>query len=92
MQPVGENWSEECILALKQRVYSRILCVEIQGAHECRASVVMIDKASDPQDNVAELLISAGFAAPVAVTTSVNPQADHKAPAEVHGETCLQIF
>lgn len=92
MQPVGKNWSEECVLALQQRVYNQILRVEIQGAHEGRALVVMIDKTSDPQDNVAELLISAGFAAPVAVTTSMNQQADHKASAEVHGEMCLQIF
>lgn len=76
-------------MALQQRVYSRILCVEIQGAREGRALVVLIDKASDPQDNVAELLTAAGFAAPVAVTTSMNQQADHKASA---GETRLQIF
>lgn len=66
--------------------------MEIQGAHEGRALVVMIDKASDPQDNVAELLTSAGFAAPVAGTTSMNQQADHEASAEVHGEMCLQIL
>ncbi|CAG12609.1 unnamed protein product [Tetraodon nigroviridis] len=32
VQPVGENWSEECILALQQRLYNRILRMEIQGA------------------------------------------------------------
>lgn len=87
MQPVGENWSEECILALQQRLYNRILRVEIQGAREGRALVVMIDETSDPQDNVAELLISAGFASPVAVSTSMNQHAEHEASAEVHGET-----
>lgn len=92
MQPVEEIWSEECILALQKRVYNRVLRVEIQGAHEGRALVVMTDKASDPQDNVAELLTSAGFAAPVAVTTSRNQQDDHKASAEVHGETSPQVF
>lgn len=92
VRPVGKNWSEECILALQQRIYNRILSVEIEGAHEGRALVVMLDKASDPQDNIAELLISAGFASPVAATASMNQQADHKAPAEVHGEACLQIF
>lgn len=66
--------------------------MEIQGAHKGRALVVMIDKASDPQDNVAELLTSAGFAAPVAVASSMNQQADLKASTEVHGETYLQIF
>lgn len=66
-----------------------MLSVEIQGAHEGRALVVMLDKASDPQDNIAELLISAGFAAPVAVTSSVNQPADHEASAEEHGEACV---
>lgn len=66
-----------------------MLSVEIQGAHEGRALVVMLDKASDPQDNIAELLIAAGFAAPVVVTSSMNQQADHKASAEEHGETCV---
>lgn len=79
-------------MALQQRVSNRILFVEIQGAHEGRALVVLIDKGSDPQDNVAELLTSAGFAAPVTVTTTMNQQADHEASAEVHGEMCLQIF
>lgn len=92
MQPVLENWSEECISALQQRVYNRILRVEIQGAGEGRALVLMVDETSDPQDNVAELLISAGFAAPVSVSTSMNQHADPKASAEIHGETCLQIF
>lgn len=63
--------------------------MEIQGAHEGRALVVMLDKASDPQDNIAELLISAGFAEPVAVISSMNQQADHKASAEEHGKTCV---
>lgn len=92
MQPIGENWSEDGIRALRQRVYNRVLSVEIEGAHEGRALVVMHDKARDPQVNIAELFISAGFAAPVAVTSSMNQQADHKASAEEHGETCVSIF
>lgn len=91
VQPVGEDWSEECILALQQRVSNRILSMEIQGAREGKALVSMIDKGSDPQDNVAELLTAAGFAAPAAVTTRMNQQTDRKASAEVHGEMCLQI-
>ncbi|XP_029705362.1 tudor domain-containing protein 1 isoform X5 [Takifugu rubripes] len=84
VQPVGDKWSEECILALQQRVSNRILSMAIQGAHEGRALVAMIDKGSDPQENVAELLTSSGFAAPVLVTSSMNQQADLKPLAEVH--------
>uniref|UniRef100_H2U1B9 Tudor domain containing 1 n=1 Tax=Takifugu rubripes TaxID=31033 RepID=H2U1B9_TAKRU len=91
VQPVGDKWSEECILALQQRVSNRILSMAIQGAHEGRALVAMIDKGSDPQENVAELLTSSGFAAPVLVTSSMNQQADLKPLAEVHGEIFLQF-
>ncbi|XP_056882911.1 tudor domain-containing protein 1 isoform X2 [Takifugu flavidus] len=84
VQPVGDKWSEECILALQQRVSNRILSMAIQGAHEGRALVAMIDKGSDPQENVAELLTSSGFAAPVLVTSSMNQQADLKPLAKVH--------
>lgn len=79
VQPAGDKWSDECIVALQQRVSNRILSMVIQGAHEGRALVAMIDKASDPQENVAELLTSSGFAA------------DHKPLAEVHGERFLQF-
>ncbi|KAK7919576.1 hypothetical protein WMY93_010860 [Mugilogobius chulae] len=65
VQPVGENWSEECLLALQRRVSNRILRIEIQGPQEGKALVTIIDEASDPQANIAELLISAGFAAAV---------------------------
>lgn len=64
----------------------------IQGAHEGRALVAMIDKGSDPHENVAELLTSSGFAVPVLVTSSMNQQADLKPLAEVHGEMFLQMF
>lgn len=69
VQPVGESWSEDCLLALQRRVSNRILHIEIQGAHEGKALVTMIDESSDPQANIAELLISACYAAPCAVTT-----------------------
>nr|XP_004567589.2 tudor domain-containing protein 1 [Maylandia zebra] len=69
VQPVGESWPEDCLLALQRRVSNRILHIEIQGAHGGKALVTMIDESSDPQANIAELLISAGYAAPCAVTT-----------------------
>ncbi|XP_028423126.1 tudor domain-containing protein 1 isoform X3 [Perca flavescens] len=88
VQPVGESWSEDCLLALQRRVSNRILRLEIQGAHEGKALVAMIDEASDPQANVAELLISAGFAAPAPspVPISSDQQADETATvaAEPH--------
>lgn len=36
----------------------------------------LIDEASDPQADFAELLISAGYAAPASVSTTVNPAAE----------------
>ncbi|XP_044033632.1 tudor domain-containing protein 1 isoform X2 [Siniperca chuatsi] len=89
VQPVGESWSEDCLLALQRRVSNRILRIEIQGAHEGKALVAMIDEASDPQANVAELLSSAGFAAPAPVTTSNDQQVDQTATsaAEPHVPT-----
>nr|XP_046232521.1 tudor domain-containing protein 1 isoform X2 [Scatophagus argus] len=79
VQPAGECWSENCLLALQLRVSNRILRIEIQGAHEGKALVAMIDEASDPQANVAELLSAAGFSAPAPVTTSSEQQADQTA-------------
>ncbi|XP_070783515.1 tudor domain-containing protein 1 [Enoplosus armatus] len=83
VQPVGESWSGDCLLALQRRVSNRILRIEIQGACDGKALVAMIDEASDPQANVAELLSSAGFAAPAPVTTSSDQQADQTATAAV---------
>ncbi|KAM4524090.1 tudor domain-containing protein 1 [Odontesthes bonariensis] len=85
VQPVGESWSEECLLALQRRVSNRILRIDIQGAHKGKALVTMIDEASDPQANMAELLISAGYAAPGPVTASAGQQANETtATAEPH--------
>ncbi|KAE8284044.1 Tudor domain-containing protein 1 [Larimichthys crocea] len=81
VQPVGESWSEDCLLALQRRVSSRILRIKIQGAHKGKALVAMIDEASDPQANIAELLISAGFSTPAPVTTGTEQQADQTTTA-----------
>ncbi|KAG8008701.1 Tudor domain-containing protein 1 [Nibea albiflora] len=83
VQPVGESWSEDCLLALQRRVSNRILHIEIQGAHEGKALVAMIDEASDPQANIAALLISAGFGTPAPVTTGTEQQADQTTTAAV---------
>lgn len=68
-------------MALQRRVSSRILRIEIQGAHKGKALVAMIDEASDPQANIAELLISAGFSTPAPVTTGTEQQADQTTTA-----------
>ncbi|XP_059180349.1 tudor domain-containing protein 1 [Centropristis striata] len=81
VQPVGESWSEDCLLALQRRVSNRILHIEIQGAQDGKALVAMIDEASDPQANVAELLTSAGFAAPAPPPTSGDHQVEPTAAA-----------
>ncbi|XP_068440058.1 tudor domain-containing protein 1 isoform X2 [Clinocottus analis] len=78
VQPVGESWSEDCLLALQRRVSNRILRIDITGAHDGKAFVTMIDEASDPQANVAELLIFAGFAAPAPVPTGSDQPADQQ--------------
>ncbi|XP_029312233.1 tudor domain-containing protein 1 [Cottoperca gobio] len=83
VQPVGESWSEDCLLALQRRVSNRILRVEIHRAHDGKALVAMIDETSDPQANVAELLTFAGFAAPAPLQTSSELQADQTATAAV---------
>ncbi|KAK5881266.1 hypothetical protein CesoFtcFv8_022086 [Champsocephalus esox] len=81
VQPVGEVWSEECLLALQRRVSNRILRMEIQRAHESKALVAMIDEASDPQANVAELLTAAGFAVPAPLPPTVSEQQAEQTPA-----------
>lgn len=51
--------------------------------------MAMIDEASDPQANVAELLISAGYGAPAPVTTSSDQTT---VAAEPHGKECLELI
>lgn len=80
-------------MALQRRVSNRILRIEIVGADEGKALVAMIDEASDPQANVAELLTSAGFAAPAPITTSSDQQVDQTTnpAAETHGGKSLKL-
>ncbi|XP_055085803.1 tudor domain-containing protein 1 [Periophthalmus magnuspinnatus] len=81
VQPIGENWSEECLLALQRRVSNRILRIEIQGPHEGKALVTIIDEVSDPQTNISELLIAAGFAVPAVVNISTDQPTEVSLPA-----------
>uniref|UniRef100_A0A673XAS8 Tudor domain-containing protein 1 n=1 Tax=Salmo trutta TaxID=8032 RepID=A0A673XAS8_SALTR len=57
-------WSEETVLMLRRMVCNRFLRVEILGEREGMALVAMIDEASDPQGNVAEMLVATGYALP----------------------------
>lgn len=79
-------------MALQRRVSNRILRIEIQGAHEGKALVALIDEASDPQANVGELLTSAGFSAPAPVASSSDQQAKQKAvvSTEAQGGNCTK--
>uniref|UniRef100_A0A3B4B491 Tudor domain containing 1 n=1 Tax=Periophthalmus magnuspinnatus TaxID=409849 RepID=A0A3B4B491_9GOBI len=81
VQPIGENWSEECLVALQRRVSNRILRIEIQGPHEGKALVTIIDEVSDPQTNISELLIAAGFAVPAVVNISTDQPTEVSLPA-----------
>ncbi|XP_034050539.1 tudor domain-containing protein 1 [Thalassophryne amazonica] len=84
VQPAEEDWSEECLLALKRRICNRVLRVDIQGAHKGNALMTMIDESSDPQDNIAELLISAGYALPATITNDQQAEQKPAAAAEPH--------
>lgn len=80
-------------MALRQRVSNRILRTEIQGAHDGKALVAMSDESSDPQADIAELLISAGYATPALVKARGDQQVDQAAAAaaaEPSGKTSLE--
>nr|XP_015818615.2 tudor domain-containing protein 1 isoform X1 [Nothobranchius furzeri] len=77
VQPNGQSWSKECVEALQLRVLNRILNIEILGEDKGKFLVSMSDETSDPVDNIATLLIAAGYAAPALVTT-IPTQAEEK--------------
>ncbi|XP_055786772.1 tudor domain-containing protein 1 isoform X3 [Salvelinus fontinalis] len=64
VRPTADAWSEETVLMLRRMVCNRFLRVEILGEREGMALVAMIDEASDPQGNVAEMLVATGYALP----------------------------
>lgn len=91
---MGDSWSMDCIVALQRQVSNRILRIEIKGAHEEKALVALIDEGSDPQVNVAELLISAGFGTPAsAMGGGGDHQLEEKAvvSTKTHGEDCPEF-
>lgn len=89
IQPAGEEWSEECLQALQRRISNRILTIEIQGSYEGNVLVTLIDEASDPQANIAELLMFAGFAAPAVNKINNDNLLSEKSPSapEVAGSS-----
>lgn len=92
VQPVGDRWSDNCLITVQQRVSNRILSIEIQGAHKGKVLVTMTDEGSDPQANIAELLISANYAAAAPLPTFSEQQVDQAAvpAAEPQGEKWLE--
>ncbi|XP_049615245.1 tudor domain-containing protein 1 isoform X2 [Syngnathus scovelli] len=81
IQPVGESWSEEALLALQRKASNRILYVEIKGSHKGKALVVMVDCSGDLQCNIAELLVSAGYASLDPVKAGDGERAPAEPPA-----------
>lgn len=86
MHPVGENWSRDCILSLQCQLSNRLLRLKIHGVQEGKTLVSMVDEASDPQVDFAELLITACYATPASDSASANlPAEETTAPAETSG-------
>lgn len=91
MQPAEESWCKDCLLALQCRLSNKILHIKILGENQGKFLVEMIDEASDPQVNIGELLISAGFATPAPVTASACLQVeDTTVAAKQGGEKCCE--
>ncbi|GAA6110294.1 tudor domain-containing protein 1 isoform X1 [Tachysurus ichikawai] len=78
IMPTSEVWSEETIVTLKQLVCNRFIRVEILGERDGTALVSMVVEASDPQTNVAELLVVTGHVS--AGTMETNKEKVCKSP------------
>ncbi|XP_008311987.1 tudor domain-containing protein 1 isoform X6 [Cynoglossus semilaevis] len=83
VRPIGDRWSEGCLVDLQQRVSNRLLCIKIQEVQEDKVLVDMIDESSDPQANIAELLVAGAYAAQLPVTIST----DQEKPVQPHVST-----
>ncbi|XP_061160493.1 tudor domain-containing protein 1 isoform X1 [Syngnathus typhle] len=81
IQPIGESWSEKALLVLQRKASNRILAVEIKGSHKGKALVVMVDCSSDVQCNIAELLVTAGYASRAPVKADDGERAAAEPPA-----------
>uniref|UniRef100_A0A8C7P6P5 Tudor domain-containing protein 1 n=1 Tax=Oncorhynchus mykiss TaxID=8022 RepID=A0A8C7P6P5_ONCMY len=94
VRPTAEVWSEETVLMLRRMVCNRFLRVEILGEREGMALVAMIDEASDPQGNVAEMLVATGYALPSNhqdEEPTTKGQAEGPAVAEKLQWTCAEL-
>lgn len=65
---------------VKRLVCNRFIRVEILGKKDGRALVSMIDETSDPQTNIAELLVNMGYAAIESLETEKNEPAQASFP------------
>ncbi|KAM6951176.1 tudor domain-containing protein 1 [Aplochiton taeniatus] len=80
--PVDESWTDEAVLTLRRTVCNRFLRVDILGERDGTALVGLTDESTDPQSNVAELLLSSGYAVPTSQKTdrASQPQAASSEP------------
>lgn len=76
VRPVAETWSEDCLQVMRRTMCNRFMCVEITGEREGMALVTMVDEGSDPQANVAEVLIATGCALPADLSTTSGTAAE----------------
>uniref|UniRef100_A0A4W5NFJ1 Tudor domain containing 1 n=1 Tax=Hucho hucho TaxID=62062 RepID=A0A4W5NFJ1_9TELE len=91
VRPTAEAWSEETVLMLRRMVCNRFLRVEILGEREGMALVAMIDEASDPQGNVAEMLVATGYALPTNHQDEEPTTKGQPAVAEKLQWTCAEL-
>uniref|UniRef100_A0A8B9KBJ0 Tudor domain containing 1 n=1 Tax=Astyanax mexicanus TaxID=7994 RepID=A0A8B9KBJ0_ASTMX len=94
IKPTSEAWSEEVILMLKRLVCNRFIQVEILGERDGMALVSMVDESSDPQTNIAEMLVATGYAAVGNMETvkEATKEVESKSPAVDKLEwTCAEL-
>lgn len=91
VQPVEDSWSEECISTMLRMIANKTVNVEIQSAHKGKALVAIIEGEAYSEINVAELLISANYAAP-ADSNTLQQTEETTASAEPPGGMCMKFL
>ncbi|XP_067100599.1 tudor domain-containing protein 1 isoform X3 [Osmerus mordax] len=91
VRPVAEAWSEDGVQMLRRTVCNRFLRVEILGESEGRALVTMVDEASDPQANVAEVLVATGYALPADPSPPRDAEAEATPGVEALEWSCVEL-
>uniref|UniRef100_A0A8C9SN33 Tudor domain containing 1 n=1 Tax=Scleropages formosus TaxID=113540 RepID=A0A8C9SN33_SCLFO len=75
VKPALPTWMDSAMTMLRSLVCNRILRVTVVGHREGTALVTLVDENSDPQMDVAEVLMASGYACPecVCVTGAIKP-------------------